>query len=234
MDDMIQEKVAQKANELHATYDERIRNYEERCVPNISLTSYCVLTSPDSEQDLQKQVTLANNQLRDLRASHDSNQAKLIDHSQRQDQEVISKLAEVDMIVADLDRANTRVASLERRNEILRAEIETLRSPSATTSSNTTSSTSDRIAALQGQIADLEGETERLQRALEGQKAAVAEAEREKERRVEELKEEVRRRSVEVDGLKKKLEELSDYDEIKRELDIMKVRCQTSRGRYIR
>lgn len=30
MDDMIQEKVAQKANELHATYDERIRNYEER------------------------------------------------------------------------------------------------------------------------------------------------------------------------------------------------------------
>lgn len=32
MDDMIQEKVAQKANELHATYDERIRNFEERCV----------------------------------------------------------------------------------------------------------------------------------------------------------------------------------------------------------
>jgi hypothetical protein len=32
MDDMIQEKVGQKANELHGTYDERIRNYEERCV----------------------------------------------------------------------------------------------------------------------------------------------------------------------------------------------------------
>ena len=44
------------------------------------------------------------------------------------DQEVFSKLAEVDMIVADLDRANTRIATVERRNEILRAEIETLRS----------------------------------------------------------------------------------------------------------
>lgn len=32
MEEMIQDKVAQKANELHATYDERIRNYEERCV----------------------------------------------------------------------------------------------------------------------------------------------------------------------------------------------------------
>lgn len=183
-----------------------------------------LFTSPHSEQDLQKQVTLANNQLRDLRASHDSNQAKLIDHSQRQDQEVISKLAEVDMIVADLDRANTRVASLERRNEILRAEIETLRSPSTTSSSNS-ASTTDRIASLQSQIADLEGETERLQRALESQKAAAAEAEKEKERRVEELKEEVRRRGVEVDGLRKKLDGLSDYDEIKRELDIMKVCC---------
>ena len=127
------------------------------------------------------------------------------------------------MIVADLDRANTRVASLERRNEILRAEIETLRSPSSVNVTPNSTSASDRIVSLEGQVADLEGETDRLQRALEGQKAAVAEAESEKERRVDDLKEEVRRRGVEVDGLKKKLDELSDYDEIKRELDIMKV-----------
>jgi homeobox protein cut-like len=31
MDDMIQEKVVQKENELNATYDEKLRNYEERC-----------------------------------------------------------------------------------------------------------------------------------------------------------------------------------------------------------
>lgn len=32
MDEMIQEKVTQKENELNATYDEKMRNYEERCV----------------------------------------------------------------------------------------------------------------------------------------------------------------------------------------------------------
>lgn len=32
------------------------------------------------------------------------------------DQEVVAKLAEVDIIVADLDRANSRVATVERRN----------------------------------------------------------------------------------------------------------------------
>ncbi len=35
MDDLIQEKVTQKENELNATYDEKMRNYEERCVYSI-------------------------------------------------------------------------------------------------------------------------------------------------------------------------------------------------------
>lgn len=30
MDDMINERVTQKENEMHATYDEKIRNFEER------------------------------------------------------------------------------------------------------------------------------------------------------------------------------------------------------------
>lgn len=37
-----------------------------------------------SEQDLQRQLALTKNQLRDLRISNESNQAKLLDHTQRQ------------------------------------------------------------------------------------------------------------------------------------------------------
>lgn len=37
-----------------------------------------------SEQDLQRQLALTKNQLRDLRMSHETNQAKLLDHTQRQ------------------------------------------------------------------------------------------------------------------------------------------------------
>ncbi|KAI0093028.1 hypothetical protein BDY19DRAFT_921637 [Irpex rosettiformis] len=110
MEDLIQEKVTQKENELNATYDERIRNYEER------------------EKDLLKQVDLFKGQLRDLRVSNESDQAKLLDHTQRQDEEVVGKLAELDMMVADLERANSRVVTVERRNELLRAEIEAIKS----------------------------------------------------------------------------------------------------------
>lgn len=97
---------------------------------------------------MQRQVSLTKNQLRDLRMSNDSNQAKLIDHGQRQgllnqrqfsltanihsahsDQEVVAKLAELDMIVADLERANSRVVTVERRN--VRTSLDSLPPPSS-------------------------------------------------------------------------------------------------------
>jgi homeobox protein cut-like len=43
------------------------------------------------------------------------------------DADVITKLAEMDMLMSDLERANSRVATVERRNELLRAEIESVR-----------------------------------------------------------------------------------------------------------
>ena len=82
------------------------------------------------EKDLQRQVTVARSQLRELRTTADSSQAKLFDHSQREDQETIARLAEADLVTADLERANRRVAEVERRNEGLRAEIEAVRSGS--------------------------------------------------------------------------------------------------------
>ncbi|KIL65945.1 hypothetical protein M378DRAFT_448054 [Amanita muscaria Koide BX008] len=164
MEDMVQEKVLQRENELKATYDERLRNYEER------------------EQDLQRQVELTRNQLRDLRMSHESNQAKLLDHSQRQDQESIAKLAEMDMVVSDLERASSRVATVERRNELLRAEIEAIRSGNET---------SDRVRSLESQVLELEAEVERLSASLESHKIYASEAQLLSSRKIEELSREI-------------------------------------------
>ncbi|KAJ7178378.1 CASP C terminal-domain-containing protein [Mycena crocata] len=195
MEEMILEKVAQKENELNATYDEKMRNYEER------------------EQDLQRQISLTKNQLRDLRMSNDSNQAKLIDHGQRQDQEVVAKLAEVDMIVADLERANSRVVTVERRNEILRAEIEAMR---------TGTENSDRVKSLEAQVADLEVESERMSRVLEAQKQTASDVELSGHKKTEELSRDIQTKAAEIDQLKQRLKQYGDYDEIKRELEIMK------------
>ncbi|KAK0454978.1 CASP C terminal-domain-containing protein [Armillaria borealis] len=195
MEDLINERVSRKENELNATYDEKLRNYEER------------------EQDLHRQVSLTTAQLRDLRMSNDTNQAKLLDHSSRQDQEVVAKFAEVDMMVADLERANSRVATVERRNEILRAEIEVLRSGS---------DTSDRAKSLQAQVTEYEAELERTSQTLEAQKAAASELEAHIKKTSEDFAKEIHKKASEIDTLRNRLKQYNDYDEIKRELDIMK------------
>ncbi|KAI0733144.1 CASP C terminal-domain-containing protein [Fomitopsis betulina] len=195
MEEMIQEKVTQKENELNATYDEKMRNYEER------------------EQDLQRQLTLTKSQLRDLRTSNESNQAKLFDHTQRQDQEVVAKLAELDMVVADLEQANSRVATVERRNELLRAEIEAIKSGSEH---------ADRIKEYQFKVAELESETDRLSRALDTQKLATTDANAVAFKKAEDAARELQKKSAEIDQLRAKLKQYGDYDELKRELEIMK------------
>lgn len=75
-------------------------------------------------------MNTARSQLRDLRTTNDSSQAKLFDQSERQDEETLSRLAEADLMTQDLERANSRVAEVERRNEKLRAEIEAVKSGS--------------------------------------------------------------------------------------------------------
>ncbi|KAG2106527.1 CASP C terminal-domain-containing protein [Suillus cothurnatus] len=185
------ELVSQKESEINAAYDERMRNYEER------------------EQDLQRQVALYRDQVRDLRLSNESNQAKLFDHSQRQDQEIISRLAEADMIMVDLERANSRVATVEQRNEALRGEIEALR---------TGSESSERVRSLTTRLSELESEYSRLEGAVDVARGAAARS----EERVSEKAREADAARAEVDALKTKLKTYADYDEVKRELEILK------------
>jgi len=156
---------------------------------------------------------LTRSQLRDLRTSNESNQAKLIDHTQRQDQEVVAKLGELDMVVADLEQANSRVATVERRNELLRAEIEAIKSGN---------DHADRIKEFEAKVAELESETDQLSRALDAQKLATADAKAVALKKAEETARELQKKSAEVDQLRAKLKQYSDYDEVKRELEIMK------------
>ncbi|KAG2119891.1 CASP C terminal-domain-containing protein [Suillus discolor] len=185
------ELVAQKESEINAAYDERMRNYEER------------------EQDLHRQVALYRDQVRDLRLSNESNQAKLFDHSQRQDQEVISRLAEADMIMVDLERANSRVVTVEQRNEALRGEIEALRIGSES---------SERVRSLTTRLSELESECTRLESAVDVARTAATRS----EEQILEKACEADSARAEVDALKIKLKTYADYDEVKRELEILK------------
>ena len=132
----------------------------------------------------------------------------------RADQEVEARLQEMDLLTADLERANSRVAEVERRNEKLRAEIEGVRSGSES---------AEKVRSLENQVADLQSEASRLLCSLDLQKDEAAKREEDSRKRLGEANAGQTKAQGEVDHLREKVRQFADYDEIKRELEIMKV-----------
>ncbi|KAG8912989.1 hypothetical protein FRC00_003305 [Tulasnella sp. 408] len=200
MEAMIEERVKAKENELNATYDERILNFEERSTLRIELVN---VTSNAKSPFTKINCESSKRQPSPLRRSCSITPIA----------KVVAKLAEMDMIVADLERANGRVAAVERRNEILRAEIEAVRSGS---------DAADRVKALETQISELERESARLLQALEAQKTTTAEVEATAQKKADEAARELAQKASEIESFRQKVKQYYDYDEIKRELEIMK------------
>lgn len=80
-----------------------------------------------------------------------------------------------------------------------------------------------RIAALEHQISDLATESTRLLRSLEIQKQETSGLQQNMSKALEEVEREKIVAGKEVERLKERMDGYGDYDEIKRELEIMKV-----------
>ncbi|EGG07301.1 uncharacterized protein MELLADRAFT_43151 [Melampsora larici-populina 98AG31] len=195
MEEMVKTQVSSKEAELTAVYGERILNFQQR------------------EKDLSKQLDLTKRQLTDLRTSDESNQAKILDDFSRREFETVSRRVEIEMVEADLERSQRRVEEVERRNEKLRAEIEVVRSGSEG---------QERIRSLESQITELQTEATRLLSTLETQKQIISQTKEEKVQQETEFTKRIKKLEDEISTLRTKTAQYADYDEIKRELEIIK------------
>lgn len=120
-----------------------------------------------------------------------------------------SRLAELEFVSADLDRANRRAVDAERRNEQLRSELEALKA-------------GRQDQELRDRIAELEGETRTMAARLETARTSQRQDADGAARRAEALERDAQRRADEVAALRARLDAQADYDEIKRELSVLK------------
>ena len=132
------------------------------------------------------------------------------------DEGVVARLAEMDIVVADLERSNLRIAEVERRNAELRAEIAALQSGKGTGAEQRANKLEKQFRALELEYDVVAQKLEQLQSERQAEKDAF-------DKKTKNLQKEIARRQEEADGLKSKLRSLDDYDEIKRELEILKV-----------
>ncbi|KAI8968413.1 CASP C terminal-domain-containing protein [Mycotypha africana] len=190
--------ISKLEQEMRDQYSDKIKQNKER------------------EYDLQKKLNQALDQLAELRQSHEDTQAQLIGHDQKYDEEVVGKLAELDIVTMDLERANGRIIQLEKHNDDLKEENKKLRD-------GTTES-----LLIQSQIivrndhAQNVMETTKLIKDIEAYKEMLNKTELRLNKKIKDLTAETEALMEERDTLKKSLKKFEDYDDIKRELHIMK------------
>jgi homeobox protein cut-like len=125
-------------------------------------------------------------------------------------------LAELDIVVADLERSNLRIAEVERRNGELRSEIAALQSGKGTNAEERANKLEMKFRTLELEYDTVAQKLEQLQDSGRVEKEAF-------KKKVKGLEKEVGRRQEEMNELKGKLRLFDDYDEIKRELEILRV-----------
>lgn len=180
--------------EVTARFDERLSNATSR------------------EAELTRSLELAQEQLKQLRTSHDNTTERLLSSSQASASR--EQTSEYDMLASDLQRANERVATVEKRNEQLREEVERVK---------TGRIEGEKIHQLEERVREVEEEKTRLQSVVDGQEEKRRLGVEEMQKKIGHLEMTVKDRSAEVASVRAKLDAQADYEELKRELEIIRI-----------
>jgi len=217
IDELVNEKVIEKENEMKTVNDEKIMLFKER------------------EHFLQRQVNQLKDQLMALQDNHDNTQAKIIDHSQKYEEEVAGKLAELEIVTNDLENANINIAKLQQENENLKqklnkivnemsndanANVEVLNNDFSFSAD--TSNAKEELANLKRKCQTQDEEINQLIKSVERQKNITNKNEMIFNSRISDLEAQLSEANENVTKYKEKLENYSDYKKIKEELEVLK------------
>ena len=168
------------------------------------------------ETSLEEKIENQDRLLRELKASYEVSQRL---EKSGEDSSDASRnhatSAELEIVTSELERANLRLAEVEGRNEQLRLEL--AQSATQSHSSNRNTSIEDDPAFMR-----LRSENSSLLRRLESARYDKDAEKSSLETRVRTAEREIGNIKADRDGLHKKVQKWSDYDEVKRELEMLR------------
>ena len=174
------------------------------------------------ERALEEKVENQERLLKELRASYEVSQR--LDTAETDGAEGshgFATAAELEMVHSDLERTSSRLAEVEARNEQLRMEI--ARSVSQPTEGPRSIEDDPNYLRIRSENAS-------LLRKIDAARISKQAESREWESTLRSLEREVANLQADRDGLRAKVKTWNDYDEVKRELDMLKV-CYVFRPR---
>ena len=169
------------------------------------------------ERSLEKKVENQDRLLKELKASYEVSQR--LEKSEGEDVQEAGRgsasVAELEIVNNELEKANVRLADVEARNEQLRVEL--AQSASQAHSSSRSTNVEDEPAFLR-----LRSENSYLLRRLDSARYDKDSEKSSLEAKLRSVEREVFALKADRDAFQSKVQKWSDYDEVKRELDMLR------------
>ncbi|KAM6933459.1 cut-like homeobox 1b isoform 4-T4 [Xenentodon cancila] len=205
------ENLAQeKQLQLHNDYAEKERKLQE------------------SQASMSTRLEEAEHKVQSLQTALETTQAELFDLKTKYDEESTAKADEIEMVMTDLERANQRADAAQREAEALREQLSLSNqsqqlssppkaSPNAEQAVETASHTS-----LEAELRAKERETAQLVEDVQRLQASLTKLRETTTSQITQLEQQLSSKSAVLKELEEKLEKQADYEEVKKELSILK------------
>ncbi|XP_052824317.1 protein CASP [Octopus bimaculoides] len=219
---------------------EKLKEYEERMEATVEIRKEKEIQKNFAEKERQLQETQlavakklgeAEQKVSILRSNLESVQSELFDVKAKYDEATAAKSDETDMLMADLERANERAVAVERQMEQIKVQNQ---QQQMLISQNQDSLNLDKseemeqaldilkhsnleveLSAKEKEISQLVDDVQRLQMSQTKLRESTT-------ARINQLEEELNQKNTAYQELEEKLKLQGDYDEISRELNILK------------
>ncbi|XP_023207799.1 protein CASP isoform X4 [Xiphophorus maculatus] len=205
------ENLAQeKQLQLHNDYAEKERKLQE------------------SQDSMSSRLKEAEHKAQSLQTALETTQAELFDLKTKYDEESTAKADEIEMVMTDLERANQRAEAAQREAEALREQLSSSNQSqqlSSPTKADPDSDQASEVAShsnLEAELRAKERETAQLVEDVQRLQASLTKLRETTNSQISQLEQQLSSKSAVLKELEEKLERQADYEEVKKELSILK------------
>ncbi|XP_031152469.1 cut-like homeobox 1b isoform X5 [Sander lucioperca] len=205
------ENLAQeKQLQLHNDYAEKERKLQE------------------SQDSMSSRLEEAEHKAQSLQTALETTQAELFDLKTKYDEESTAKADEIEMVMTDLERANQRAEAAQRETESLREQLslsnqsQQLGSPAKADPNTEQPTEVASHSSLEAELRAKERETAQLVEDVQRLQASLTKLRETTSSQITQLEQQLSSKTAVLKELEEKLQKQADYEEVKKELSILK------------
>uniref|UniRef100_H3CQK5 Homeobox protein cut-like n=1 Tax=Tetraodon nigroviridis TaxID=99883 RepID=H3CQK5_TETNG len=227
-----QEVTIKALKEKIREYEQSLKNQAENLAQEKQLQLHNDYAEKErNELDARKMETTARleeaeHKAKSLQTALEKTQAELFDLKTKYDEESTAKADEIEMVMTDLERANQRAESAQREAESLRERLslsnqsQPLGSPAKADPEQLVGEASP--SNLEAELRAKERETAQLVEDVQRLQASLSKLRETTSSQITQLEEQLSTKTATLKELEEKLQKQADYEEVKKELSILK------------